>query len=126
MKLRFKDPNERAPKDILAEASLVFEEGPLAGLSLVGFTIWRGKDDSKGKYWVSLPAKQAQKGYFDFLRSTDGDIKDVYAFKDKVLEKFEAWYKGASGGEDRREERASRPEPRRERKEERELGDDSW
>ncbi len=32
------------PASKLADAELVFEDGPLAGLKLVGFAIWQGRD----------------------------------------------------------------------------------
>ena len=32
-----------APKEKLAEAELLFHEGPMAGLKLVGFTVWESR-----------------------------------------------------------------------------------
>ena len=38
-------PNERGvPQAKLADAELLFDEGVLQGLKLVGFTIWEGRD----------------------------------------------------------------------------------
>lgn len=43
------------PAGKLADAELHFREGPLAGLKLVGFSIWEGRE---GGTHVTLPARQ--------------------------------------------------------------------
>lgn len=49
-------PNgEGGPAGKLADAELHFLEGPLAGLKLVGFSIWEGRE---GGTHVTLPARQ--------------------------------------------------------------------
>ena len=50
-----------APKEKLAEAELLFHEGPMAGLKLVGFTIWESR---KGDgHSVTFPARSYTKGW---------------------------------------------------------------
>jgi hypothetical protein len=47
-------PNERGiPQSKLAEAEIVFEEGVLFGLKLVGFGVWEGRE---GRH-VTFPAR---------------------------------------------------------------------
>jgi hypothetical protein len=47
-------PNERGiPQSKLAEAEIIFEEGILTGLKLVGFGIWEGRE---GRH-VTFPAR---------------------------------------------------------------------
>jgi hypothetical protein len=47
-------PNERGiPQSKLAEAEIIFDEGVLAGLKLVGFGIWEGRE---GRH-VTFPAR---------------------------------------------------------------------
>lgn len=45
-----------SPADKLADAELVFEEGVLTGMKLVGFTIWRGRH--RAVCSVTFPARQ--------------------------------------------------------------------
>ena len=47
-------PNERGvPQAKLADAELLFDEGVLQGLKLVGFTIWEGRDG----HHITFPAR---------------------------------------------------------------------
>ncbi len=50
-------PNDKGvPAGKLADAELVFIDGELAGLKLVGFTIWQGLE--RGEHNVTFPARQ--------------------------------------------------------------------
>jgi hypothetical protein len=76
--------SENGPERLVAEAAVVFGEGPLAGTKLVGFSVWRGAD---GELYVTFPARAfgagAERKFFDYLRSTDGTgdaIRRVKAF----------------------------------------------
>lgn len=96
MKIEFQDrPN--GPKNLLCEAELVFgpEDGPLAGLKLVGLSVWRvDAEKAKGKadLAVTLPARVwgegADRRFYDFLRSSDGEFESVRRFKAWVQETF--------------------------------------
>lgn len=69
-------PNDRGnPPGKLAEAELVFSDGPLAGLKLIGFSIWERRGASG--YNVTFPARSYQvngeRRSFALLRPIDGD-----------------------------------------------------
>ena len=75
------------PERLVCEAELVFEgDGPLAGLRLVGFALWRGTD---GATYVTFPSRAfglgEERRFFDFLR---GDAAAVKRFKAFVLDAF--------------------------------------
>jgi hypothetical protein len=77
------------PERLVCEAEIDFEgRGPLAGLRLVGFSLWRGTD---GGLYVTFPSRAFGAGtdrrYFDFLR---GQPADVQRFKAYVLEQYHA------------------------------------
>ena len=79
-----------APKEKLAEAELLFHEGPMAGLKLVGFTVWKRRNgDSQN---VTFPArtytKDGEKRQYQLLRRT-GDHSDI-AVKDLILAAYTA------------------------------------
>ena len=73
MRVQFVE-RENGPERLACEAELVFDEtGPLQGMKLVGFSLWRGPD---GKVYVTFPSRAFGVGndrkYFDYLRSVDG------------------------------------------------------
>jgi len=77
------------PERLICEAELIFDaDGPLAGLRLVGFCLWRGTD---GETYVTMPARAFGAGderrFFDYLR---GDAATVKRFKAFVLDAFAA------------------------------------
>ena len=50
-------PNDKGnPPDKLAEAELHFSDGPLAGLKLIGFSIWQRRGGGPGRN-VTFPAR---------------------------------------------------------------------
>jgi hypothetical protein len=52
-------PNDRGnPPGKLADAELHFDEGPLEGLKLIGFSIWEGRRGGGGTRNVTFPARQ--------------------------------------------------------------------
>ena len=76
---------ERAggPERLVCEAELVFgESGPLAGLKLVGFCLWRR---AEGEVYVTFPARAfgggSERRFFDLLRASDGDVSAVKRLK---------------------------------------------
>ena len=75
-----------APSGKLAEAELHFERGPLAGLKLVGFTIWASRRD--GEPNVTLPARpyrvNGERRHYTLLRST-GDVEARQVVQDLIL-----------------------------------------
>jgi hypothetical protein len=88
---------ENGPERMVCEAELVFGEdaGPLSGLKLVGFTLWRSTEN---EVFVTFPSRAFGAGsdrrYFDFLRSTDGGIGPSRAFKVWILDQYALVTKG--------------------------------
>jgi hypothetical protein len=81
----------RGPERLVCEAEVVFgaEAGPLAGMKLVGFSLWR---TSEGEVFVSLPSRPFSTGgerrFFDLLRSVEGDPADGKRVKGWILEQY--------------------------------------
>jgi hypothetical protein len=79
------------PQRLVCEAEVVFEEeaGPLAGMKLVGFSLWRTSDED---VFVSLPARPFNAGgerrFFDLLRSVEGEPADGKRVKAWILEQY--------------------------------------
>ncbi len=65
---------ENEPEKLVCEAEVLFEEeGPLTGMKLVGFSLWRSPE---GEVYVTFPSRAFGSGnerrYFDYLRSVEG------------------------------------------------------
>lgn len=84
--------NERGnPVGKLADAELVFSDGPLAGLKLIGFAIWERRTGTGRN--VTFPARQysinGERRSFALLRpATDASSQD--AVRDLILRAYEA------------------------------------
>ena len=90
MRIEFVD-RDNGPERLLCEAELMFEtEGPLAGMKLVGISLWRGAD---GETYVTFPARAFGAGsdrkYFDFLRASDGSLSDSRRVKAWIVEEYQ-------------------------------------
>ena len=74
MRIEFQD-RANGPKNLICEAEILFdsEDGLLAGLKLVGFSVWRNEGADPG---VSMPARSwggpGERKSFDLLRAGDG------------------------------------------------------
>lgn len=83
MRIEFID-KENGPKNLIGEAEILFEseDGLLAGLKLVGFSIWRTE---KGETSVTVPSRTwggpGEKKFFDLLRSGDGGVEALRRLK---------------------------------------------
>ena len=80
---------DNGPERVVCEAELVFDEaGPLEGMKLVGFTLWRSAD---GEVFVTFPSRAFGAGnerkYFDYLRSLDS-VAAAKRVKAWILEEF--------------------------------------
>lgn len=83
---------ENGPERLVCEAELVFDEdGPLAGMKLVGFSLWRGAD---GEVYVTFPSRAfgagTERRYFDYLRPADGVAAEARRVKEWIMEEFRA------------------------------------
>jgi hypothetical protein len=84
---------ENAPERLVCEAEILFEAeaGALAGMKLVGFSLWRSPE---GEVYVTFPSRAFGVGnerrFFDFLRSVEGQAADAKRVKAWLLEEFRA------------------------------------
>jgi hypothetical protein len=82
---------DNAPERLVCEAEIVFEaeNGPLAGMKLVGFSLWRSPE---GEVYVTFPSRAfgtgTERRFFDFLRSVEGTAADAKRVKAWVLDNF--------------------------------------
>ena len=88
---------DNAPERLVCEAELVFDqEGPLAGLKLVGLCIWR---DVEGELFVTFPSRAfgagSERRYFDYLRSADGTGGETRRLKAWILEEYRSTSRAA-------------------------------
>jgi hypothetical protein len=91
MRVQFVD-KVNGPERLVCDAELVFdEEGPLAGMKLVGFALWRS---AEGEVYVTFPSRAFGAGndrkYFEYLRSAEGAPADVKKVKEWILGEFHA------------------------------------
>ncbi len=94
-------PNDKGnPPDKLADAELQFIDGPLAGLKLTGFAIWRRRGTGPQRHSVTFPARQysvnGERRSFALLRPT-GDISQTQRLTDAILEAFDAYEVAVAG-----------------------------
>jgi hypothetical protein len=82
-------PREHGPQRLLSEAEVHFEDGPLAGTRLLGFSLWR---NPLGEIYVTFPSRTTgaagERRYFDFLRSADGRSEAVRRVKAWILDEY--------------------------------------
>lgn len=83
-------PRENGPERLVCEAEVVFdEEGPLVGMKLVGFSLWRSPD---GEVYVTFPSRAfgpgSERRYFDYLRGMDPAGGASRRVKSWILEEF--------------------------------------
>ena len=82
---------EGGPERLVSEAEVVFgdECGPLAGMKLVGFSLWRGAD---GEVYVTFPSRAfgagSERRFFDYLRTAEGGGGDVRTVKAWILDEY--------------------------------------
>jgi len=82
---------ENAPDRLVCEAELIFDDnvGPLTGMKLVGFCLWRSPE---GEVYVTFPSRAFGAGnerrYFDYLRSAEGSPGEVKRVKTWILEEY--------------------------------------
>jgi len=94
---------DSAPERLVCEAEVVFEgeAGPLAGMKLVGFSLWRSPE---GEVYVTFPSRAFGAGnerrFFDFLRSVEGTAADSKRVKAWILEQYRSSREASDAPED--------------------------
>jgi hypothetical protein len=89
MRVQFVD-RSNGPERLVCEAEVLFDEaGPLAGMKLVGFSLWRGPE---GDLYVTFPSRAfgvgGERRFFDYLRSTEGSAADAKRVKAWILDEY--------------------------------------
>lgn len=87
-------PNDKgSPAGKLGDAELHFNDGPLAGLKLIGFAIWERRGASSGRN-VTFPARQysvnGERRSYALLRPL-GDTTAQNTVRDLILEAFQMY-----------------------------------
>jgi hypothetical protein len=76
-----------SPSGKLADAELHFADGPLTGLKLIGFAVWKRR--TGGGRNVTFPARQysvnGERRSFALLRPAHGDIASQEAVRELIL-----------------------------------------
>ena len=77
------------PERLVCDAEIVFDEGPLTGMKLVGFSVWRG---AEGDVYVTFPSRAfgtaTDRKYFDYLRAVDASGETVKQVKAWILDEY--------------------------------------
>jgi hypothetical protein len=80
---------ENGPERLVTEAEIHFEEGPLSGAKLVGFSLWRS---AEGEVYVTFPSRAfgagAERRFFDYLRAVNGSGETVKTVKAWILDEY--------------------------------------
>ena len=89
MRVQFVE-RENGPERLVCEAEVLFEEaGPLAGMKLVGFSLWKSPE---GEVYVTFPSRAfgvgGERRFFDYLRSVEGSAADAKRVKAWILDEF--------------------------------------
>ena len=90
--------NEKGnPQGKLADAELHFTEGPLAGLKLIGFSVWERRTGSGRN--VTFPARQysvnGERRSFALLRPAMSDAAAPDAVRELILQAYDLQEKEA-------------------------------
>lgn len=79
------------PERLVCEAEVHFGPGPLDGLKLTGFSLWRS---AEGEVFVTLPSRPFGQGgsrrYFDLIRPAGDDSGAAKRLKGWILEAYHA------------------------------------
>ena len=90
MRVQFVD-KANGPERLVCDAEILFDEGELAGMKLVGFSVWRG---AEGDVYVTFPSRAfgtaTDRKYFDYLRSIEAGAANGRKVKDWILEEYRA------------------------------------
>lgn len=97
MKVKFIPNDHGNPPGKLADAEIHFEEGDgiLAGMKLIGFSIWERRGGAAGARNVTFPARQysvnGERRSFALLRPTDTDTAEANRVRDFIVDGWAAY-----------------------------------
>jgi hypothetical protein len=78
-----------SPRRLVCEAEVVFSDGPLGGMKLVGFSLWRSPE---GEVYVTFPSRavgaSTDRRFFDYLRSVEGNGADAKRVKAWIVDAY--------------------------------------
>jgi hypothetical protein len=83
---------DKGPERLVCNAEIHFgpECGPLSGMKLVGFSLWRSPEE---EVYVTFPSRVSGSGserrYFDYLRTVEG-AGEARRVKDWILAEYRA------------------------------------
>ena len=95
MRVHFVLNHSGTPASKLADVELFFDEGLLAGLKLVGCSVWRGKKGDAVTVLVPSRSYATANGvrYYELLRAAapdeDGKVKVMRSFKDFIRGEYQ-------------------------------------
>ena len=96
VKITSNDKNN--PPGKLADAELHFTDGLLAGLKLIGFSVWERKTGSGRN--VTFPARQysvnGERRTFALLRPASGDATAQDRIRELILQAYQEWEENAA------------------------------
>ena len=83
---------QNGPEKLACEAELVFDDdGPLAGMKLVGISVWKAED---GQFAVTFPARSfgagGERRFFDYLRAVEPGSGEPRRVKDWIVAEYRA------------------------------------
>lgn len=103
MKITFFDNERGNPPGKLADAELHFDDGPFAGLKLIGFAVWAQRGGGGGRN-VTFPARQysvnGERRSFALLRdarASGGSVEASKAFAAAVLRAYDEHLAAVAG-----------------------------
>jgi hypothetical protein len=77
------------PERLVCEAEVIFADGPLAGMKLVGFCLWRSPE---GEVYITFPSRAfgagSERRFFDYLQSVEGNGADAKRVKAWIVDAY--------------------------------------
>jgi len=82
--------NKEAPESKLADVEIQFEEGLLAGMKLIGCSVWKAKKNENPTVLVPSRSYATAGGvrYYELLRDSDDGNDGSKRFRDFVREEY--------------------------------------
>lgn len=92
MEIKFIENASGSPAGKLADVELHFSDGPLAGLKLIGFSVWERRGGNG--FNVTFPARQysvnGERRSFALLRPADGNLESQDSIRNAIIDAWRA------------------------------------